>query len=66
MFRRKSEKRAWPAVVILGIGALAAIGAVSISKKGTQLFDMMKNKVRGMFKKCSCEDIVCDDACDID
>ena len=65
MFRRKNEKRGIPPIVILGVGALAALGIVSITEKSANFFAQMKNKIMGMFgNKSSC--IPCEDACEIE
>ena len=51
MFFRKTERKKHSAFVIMAIGALAAVGAVSITKCGKQILCEARNKVMGFFKK---------------
>ncbi len=59
MFFRKTERKKHSACAILAIGALAAIGAVSITRCGKQIINDMVCKVKSFFKKeqsmCSLE-----------
>ena len=55
MFFRKTERKKHSACVILTIGALAAIGAVSITRSGKQMLSDASAKIRGFFKKEMCE-----------
>lgn len=49
MFFKKTEQKKHSACVILTIGALAAIGAVSIAKCGKQALYNAKEKIKGCF-----------------
>ncbi len=51
MFFKKTERKKHSACVILTIGALAAIGAVSITRCGKQMVKNVTSKVTGLFKK---------------
>ena len=59
MFFRKCEKKKHTsAKLILIVGALAAVGAFSITRKGRDMMCMAKNKITGFFKKndsCECQ-----------
>lgn len=50
MFCRKSEQKKHSACAILIIGALATIGAISITRSGKQMMSNVMCKVKGMFK----------------
>lgn len=54
MFFRKTERKKHSACAILAVGALAAIGAVSITRCGKQMINEMMCKVKGFFKKEQC------------
>ena len=57
MFFRKTERKKHSACLILTVGALAAIGAVSITKCGKQMINDACCKVKSFFKKeknCMC------------
>lgn len=57
MFFRKTERKKHSACVILTVGALAAIGAISITKCGKQMLNEACCKVKSFFKKeksCMC------------
>lgn len=57
MFFRKTERKKHSACVILTVGALAAIGAVSITKCGKRMINDACCKVKSFFKKeksCMC------------
>ena len=51
MFFGKTERKKHTAPVILTVGALAAIGAVSITRSGKQMLKNAKDKVMGFFNK---------------
>ena len=55
MFFRKNEQKKHSVCAILTIGALAAIGAVSIVKDGKQMLNGLACKVKGFLKKDTCE-----------
>jgi hypothetical protein len=58
MFFRKCEKKKHTsAKLILVVGALAAVGAFSITRKGRDLMCAAKEKITSLFKK---EDCKCD------
>lgn len=59
MFFRKTERKKHSVGVILAIGALAAIGAVTVTNCSKQIVNDMMRKVKTMFKKdeCSCSDL---------
>ena len=64
MFFKKCEKKKSSAKLILIVGALAAVGAFSITRKGKDLISAAKCKVSGFFKKdsgCDCngKDLTC-------
>ena len=54
MFFRKTERKSRGTCVILAIGALAAIGAVSITRTGKQILGELRDKVKGAFSKTKC------------
>ena len=56
MLFRKTERKRHSACVILTIGALATIGAISIVKDGKQMINQLGTKVKGFLKKdvCGC------------
>ncbi|MBE6645507.1 MAG: hypothetical protein E7612_09080 [Ruminococcaceae bacterium] len=54
MFFRKTERKKHSACLILTVGALAAIGAVSITRSGKQIINELGTKVKGFFKKEAC------------
>ena len=60
MLFRKTERKKHSACVILTIGALAAIGAVSIGRCGKQIINEAGNKIKGLFKK---NDVMCSEDC---
>ena len=51
MLLRKTDRKKHTAPVILTVGALAAIGAVSITKSGKQMLKNATNRVKGFFNK---------------
>lgn len=51
MFFRKTERKKHGVGVILTVGALAAIGAVTVTKCGKQMLNDAMCKVKGFFKK---------------
>ncbi len=51
MFFKRSEKRSHGATLVLMVGALAAIGAISVTRCGKQMMHCMCQKVTGMFNK---------------
>ena len=51
MLSRKSERKKYTAPVILTVGALAAIGAVSITRSGKQMMKNAVTKVKSFFNK---------------
>ncbi len=57
MFFGKCEKKKHSATLILTVGALAAIGAMSITKCGKQMMQCMKQKITDIFNK---EKAMCD------
>ena len=57
MFFRKTERKKQGVGVILTVGALAAIGAVTVTKCGKQMLNDVMCKVKGFLKKengCDC------------
>ncbi len=54
MFSRNEKKKS-AAPLFLTIGALAMIGAISITKCGKRIIHCMKEKVEGVFKKKDAE-----------
>lgn len=58
MFFKKNERKTHSARVILIVGALATVGAISIVKSGKQMASDALCKVKGFFKseKCACPD----------
>ena len=54
MFFKKSESKRWPACIVLTIGSLAAIGALTISKSGKKIAMNAWQKVKGMLGDGSC------------
>ena len=55
MFFRKTERKRHSACVILTIGALATIGAISVVKDGKQMINELGKKVKSFLKKDGCE-----------
>jgi hypothetical protein len=51
MFFRKPEQKKHSACLILAVGALAAIGAMSITRCGKEAINEMCCKVKKFFKK---------------
>ena len=51
MFFRKCEKKKHSIPIILTIGALAAIGAVSITRCGKDMMNCACDKMKSLFKK---------------
>ena len=51
MFFGKTERKTRTAPVILTVGALAAIGAVSITRSGKKMIKNGVDKVKGFFSK---------------
>ncbi len=51
MFFRKTERKRHSIGAILTVGALAAIGALSITRCGKQMLNDAMCKVKGFFKK---------------
>lgn len=52
MFFRKCEKKKHSSIpIILTIGALAAVGAVSITKCGKDMMNCAWDKMKSLFKK---------------
>lgn len=51
MFFKKTERKKHSIPIILTIGALAAIGAVSITKCGKDMMNCMLDKMKCLFKK---------------
>ena len=64
MFFRKCEKKKHTsAKFILLVGALAAVGAFSITRKGKDFMCMAKEKITSFFKKdsrCECNKSITD------
>ena len=56
MFFRKTEQKKHSVVAILAVGALAAVGAVTVTKCAKQVVNDMMCKMKTIFKKedCSC------------
>lgn len=65
MLFKKTERKKHGACVILAVGALATIGAVSITRCGKQMVNEVCCKVKGIFKKGS-NDVCRSDACSAD
>ena len=64
MFLRKTERKRHSVCVILTIGALAAVGAITVTRSGKQILREATSKIKGFFKKDSCEcQIDRDDCC---
>ncbi len=62
MLFRKCERKKHSICIILTIGALAAVGAMTISKKGKQMCRQTMNKMKNMLGMKSLdmtEDISC-------
>lgn len=51
MFFGKTERKKHTAPVILTVGALAAIGAVSITRSGKRMIKNTADKIKGFFNK---------------
>ena len=62
MIYRKNERKRHSVCAILTIGALAAIGAISIAKSGKAMLNCACKKTKAFFKKestcpvCECEE----------
>ena len=51
MIFKRTERKRRSAPVILTVGALAAIGAVSITRRGKEMLTSAAEKVKGFFSK---------------
>ena len=60
MFFGKSEKKRWHPCLVIAIGALAAIGTLTVVERGKCLVMGMKDKMISMVKK----DNSCSSGCD--
>ncbi len=58
MFFKKSEKKSHGALLVLTVGALAAVGAMSITRCGKQMMHCMCAKIKGALGK---EHLMCSD-----
>ena len=54
MFFGKSDRKRHSALPVLVVGALALVGAVSITKKGKAVVRGATNKLKGMMGKGDC------------
>jgi len=54
MFFKKTERKKHSAACILAVGALAAVGVLSITRKGKSLMRDAKAKMKSIFCKCDC------------
>ena len=54
MFFNKRERKKHSALAVLIVGALAALGAATVFKKGKSAFAGVKGKMKSLFKK-ECE-----------
>ncbi len=54
MFFRKTERRKHSAVAILTVGALAAVGAVTVGKCAKRAANDIMCKIKAMFKSEEC------------
>lgn len=64
MIYRKNERKRHNVCAILTIGALAAIGVISIAKSSKAMLNCACNKVKGFFKKessCPCPTNDCEE-----
>ena len=64
MFTKKNERKGGNLCLPLALGALAMVGAISITKKGKALFCTAKEKMKNCFEnKCDTEskDSFCED-----
>lgn len=59
MFFKKTERKKHSAACILAIGALAAIGALSITRRGKSMVRDAKNKMKNLLGKCECNSSDC-------
>ena len=55
MLFRKSERKKHSAVLVLAVGALATVGALSITKCAKDMLCDTKNKIKDFFSKKKCE-----------
>ena len=58
MLFRKSERKKHSAVLVLTVGALATVGALSITKYARDMMCDAKAKIKDFFskKKCDCQE----------
>ena len=62
MFFGKCEKKKHGTKAVLLVGMLAAIGALSITKKGKEMMCCAKDKLKNFFKKeCKSEGCNCNE-----
>ena len=60
MFFGKSEKKRWNPGLVIAIGALAAIGTLTVIDRGRCALESIKSKLSGMVRgECAC-DCECD------
>ena len=56
MFFKKEEKKKHGMIIGIAVGALATLGAFSITNKGKEMICEMKKRVKMMFCKCDSHD----------
>lgn len=56
MLFKKCERKKHSALLVLTVGALAAVGVISITRRGKEMACCMKEKVCGIFKKGDCSE----------
>ena len=57
MLFKKSEPRRWHPCLVIAIGALTVIGAVTVTNAARRMMDNMKTKMKSMWQKapeCEC------------
>lgn len=51
MFFRKTERTKHSTCLVLAVGALATIGAISVVRYGKQMINGVEGKIKNIFKK---------------
>lgn len=64
MIYRRNSRKNHGTCVILAVGALAAIGALTVTKTGKQKMNEIVCKVKGFFNKDKCMCIANGDSCE--
>ena len=57
MLFKKSEPRRWHPCLVIAVGALAVVGAVTVTNAAKQMVEGIKSKMKSMWQKSpECQD----------